>query len=226
MTQLARLGPTHAEALINARLLDVLLSVYLRCNIVTNATLFDTCTSVLSAVVTYPNAFTLLCKHPVHLLWPRRALLPLSWVVAMRIKDRQEAWAALGNIYCTLRLDRIRDGAPLARELTRSPADALVGVEWNALLNTTTYLFDDLIDLIEFTRFVSSRSCIFAVILMSVIEHLYMGGSFLARLTNFSKHMFGMINLRRRGIQRCLTSKLWRASIPEFFRRQTLQGLL
>jgi len=166
IAQIASTSATGAQAVIDAKFLDVILALYISAFVpqvlaYRSSLLFLECNRLLSHLAVHPEGFENLCGHPIHLLWPRRALMPLTKTVRRQVEDRRFAWRSLHQADPSTTVRRIRGMDEIFEISMRDFGDiSTAAVYWrdfpsNELVNTTTDVFDDFVDLIEFLRQVS-----------------------------------------------------------------------
>lgn len=157
IAQIANAGATGAQIVIDSKFLDVILALYIsgfvpRVPAYKSSSLFLACNSVLSHLATHPESLQSLCSHPVHILWPRRAVMPLTEAVRRQVEDRRTVWRTLHLANSSVVARRIMGIEQILSISVWDLPSVRRDFPSNELTNTTTDLFDDFVDLIEFLR--------------------------------------------------------------------------
>jgi hypothetical protein len=158
IAQVASTGPNGAQIVVDTNFLDVILFLYI--NAFTpyvppaykSSSLFLACNDVLSRLFTYPDSFQSLCVHPVQLLWPRRARLPMVETVRFQVDDRRVAWRSLHLANPNMVIRRIMRIDQILRMSVRDFPSVRRDFPSNEMTNITSDLFDDFVDITEFLR--------------------------------------------------------------------------
>ena|ERR1700722_7652812 len=162
IAQICNASAAGAEAVIEAKLLDVILALYINAFVPDVPTyrssfLFLACNKTLSHLASHPILLERLRAHPIHHLWPRWAELPLTHTVLRQVQDRQSAWRSLYLADPGLveqRLAKVREilKTSMPPRNIKDIRDIWRDFPSTELTATTTDVFDDFVDLLEFLR--------------------------------------------------------------------------
>jgi hypothetical protein len=163
IAQIVKTSAVGAQIAVEGNMLDIVLSIYVGGFLpyfpaYKSSSLFLVCNALLSNIYVYSETRQCLSSHPVHILWPRRVLAPLTETVQRQIVDRRTVWRDLTDPtlitrriasvrrLLTLPLLDIPDFPPVKRDFPD-----------NAMSHTTTDIFDDCVDMVEFIRSVDHQ---------------------------------------------------------------------
>jgi hypothetical protein len=174
--------PTSAHGILYSGFLDLVLNVYLQGFLAASkdrpplaahrcSALFLTCSKALTNICSSAricsdadkraDMLNTLSTHPLQALWLRKATMPLSACMWRQMRDRRKAWNALGPAVMSRRLDGIVNVVTASHQGRCEYAEkSMLPVDFpsDEMVNTTTDIFDEFIDLIEFWRYSSSSN--------------------------------------------------------------------
>jgi hypothetical protein len=157
IAQVASTGPIGAQIVVDAQFLDVILFLYISAFVLhvpayKSSSLFLACNNVLSHLAVHPDVFQNFCAHPLYVLWPRRVLMPLTEAINRQVKDRQMVWRSLLHANPGMVTRRIIRVEQILNLSVRDPPAICRDFPTNEMTNTTSDIFDDLVDIMEFLR--------------------------------------------------------------------------
>jgi hypothetical protein len=160
IARLVNAGEAGAQMVVDSKFLDVILSIYLggfvpKSSPFKSSSLFRVCNRILADLASYPGCHAYLCAHPVHGIWPRRALMPLTQTVHRQVEDRPVCWRALHQADPNAAMQRISSINHIlsTSRVLDSPIRWQRDGPFNELADTSTDIFDDFVDLLEFSRY-------------------------------------------------------------------------
>jgi hypothetical protein len=173
MADLAKSDTKYCQLIVKIGFLDLFLNLYLDGFLVSSkapfvpmphrsSTLFDRCVEALMTIAADAVSSTSLHAHPIHLLWPRHAEVRITHCLARQIRDRVEGWKSLETDSIRRRLRGLKNLIEASCRHS-DPYDGMstlpVDFPSDHIVNTTTSIFDDIIDMVMFVRQVVSMFC-------------------------------------------------------------------